>query len=169
MPEFSNGLSISFLPPSGKMYPVEFFMGGVASYRRELFDKLKFSSYFEGYGLYEDMDFCLRASKIGQLFVNTAAQLYHYHEEGGRPNKFKYGKMVMRNGWYVWRVKYPNPDLNSKLKWHGTALLLALVRLGNTFNTSKKKEAFVESMGRLCGWISLLFQKTERHEEKIEN
>jgi GT2 family glycosyltransferase len=159
MPEFSNGLSIGFLPPSDKTYPVEFFMGGVASYRKELFEKIGFSSYFEGYGLYEDMDFCLRASKIGQLYVNTAAQLFHYHEEAGRPNKFNYGKMVVRNGWYVWRIKYPNPNFKAQLKWHSIAFLLTLVRLGNVINIDRKKEAFTESLGRIVGWWSLLIAK----------
>ena len=159
MPGFSHGLSISFLPPSGKTYPVEFFMGGVASYKRKLLEQLCFSNYFEGYGLYEDMDFCLRASKIGQLYVNTAAQLLHEHDESGRPNQFKYGKMVLRNGWYVWRVKYPNPSLKNRLKWHGTAFLLTLVRLGNGLNSTKQKQAFTESLGRIAGWCSLLFSK----------
>jgi len=159
MPEFSNGLSIGFLPPSDKTYPVEFFMGGVASYRKELFKKINFSSYFEGYGLYEDMDFCLRASKIGQLYVNTAAQLYHYHEKAGRPNQFIYGKMVVRNGWYVWRVKYPNPTIKAQLKWHLTFLTLTLVRFGNTLTTKEKKEAFSESLGRTAGWWSLMWNK----------
>ncbi|CAM4152181.1 glycosyltransferase family 2 protein [Gillisia hiemivivida] len=155
MPEFSNGLSIGFLPPSGKTYPVEFFMGGVSSYRKELFDEINFSSYFEGYGLYEDMDFCLRASKIGQLYVNTAAKLYHYHEKAGRPNQFKYGKMVIRNGWYVWRVKYPNLTFDAKFKWHSIAFLLTLVRLGNMFTTKNKTEALTEGLGRIVGWLSL--------------
>tara|TARA_R100000935_G_C2839123_1_gene169990 strand:+ start:441 stop:1433 length:993 start_codon:yes stop_codon:yes gene_type:complete len=155
MPKFSNGLSTAFLPPSNKTYKVEFFMGGVSSFRKELLNKLKFSEYFEGYGLYEDMDFCLRASKIGKLYVNTAAKLDHYHEPDGRPNQFDYGKMVIRNGWYVWRVKYPNPDFKSKLKWHVTALLLTLVRLSNSLTTSKKQAAFTESMGRIYGWWSL--------------
>ena len=158
MPEFSNGLSIGFFPPSEKTYPVEFFMGGVASYRKELFIKVGFSSYFEGYGLYEDMDFCLRASKIGELYVNTAAQLYHYHEEMGRPNQFDYGKMVVRNGWYVWRVKYPNPNFKAQLKWHSIAFLLTLVRLGNVINTDRKKEALTESLGRIIGWYSLFIK-----------
>lgn len=157
MPEFSHGLSISFLPPSGKTYPVEFFMGGVASYRSEIFKKVKFSSYFEGYGLYEDLDFCLRTLNEGQLYVNTSAGLYHYHHEGGRPNKFKYGKMVIRNGWYVWRTKYPAPDYNARLKWHGISFLLTLVRAGNGFTTNKKKEAFYETAGRVLGWLSLMF------------
>jgi|TARA_R100000501_G_C2628220_1_gene122399 GT2 family glycosyltransferase len=163
MPEFSNGLSIGFLPPSGKIYPVDFFMGGVASYPKSLFQKIKFSDYFDGYGLYEDMDFCLRASKIGQLYVNSAARVAHYHEKAGRPDKFKYGKMIIRNGWYVWRIKYPSPDLMASLKWHGTAFLLTLVRLGNVITTLKRKEAFTESLGRIAGWWSLLSNKP-KHE-----
>lgn len=159
MPEFSNGFSTGFLPPSGKVYPVEYFMGGVASYRKELFHKIGFSSHFEGYGLYEDMDFCIRASRIGQLYVNTAAQLYHLHEEAGRPNKFDYGKMVIRNGWYVWHVKYPNPKFIPRVKWHAIALLLTLVRMGNSVTTEKKREAFSESLGRIVGWWSLIFNK----------
>lgn len=159
MPEFSNGLSIGFLPPSGKTYPVEFFMGGVASYRKEIFEQLGFSEYFKGYGLYEDMDFCLRASQLGQLYVNTAARLSHHHEEGGRPNRYSYGKMVIRNGWYVWRVKYPSPGFKARLKWHTTAFLLTLIRLVNAVTTARKKEALTESLGRLAGWISLLFNK----------
>ena len=161
MPVFSNGFSTGFYPPTGKTYPVEFFMGGVASYRKELFEKLKFSSYFEGYGLYEDMDFCLRASKMGQLYLNTSAQLYHFHEESGRPNRYSYGKMVIRNGWYVWRVKYPSPGLKAIFKWHATALLLTLVRMGNTINTNKRKEALTESLGRITGWWSLIFNKPQ--------
>lgn len=159
MPEFSNGFSTGFYPPSGKTYPVEFFMGGVASYKKEVFKTLRFSPFFEGYGLYEDMDFCLRASKIGQLYLNTAAQLYHNHEESGRPNKYQYGQMVIRNGWYVWRVKYPSPKIKARLKWHAVALLLTLVRMGNTINTNKKKEAFTESIGRISGWWSLFIKR----------
>jgi len=159
MPEFSNGLSIGFLPPSDKTYPVEFFMGGVSSYRKELFEKISFSSYFEGYGLYEDMDFCLRASEIGQLYVNTAARLYHYHEKAGRPNQFIYGKMVVRNGWYVWRVKYSNPTFKAQLKWHFTLITLTLIRFGNCLTTKEKREAFTEGLGRTVGWWSLIWNK----------
>ncbi len=161
MPDFSNGFSIGFLPPSGKIYPVEFFMGGVASYRREIFEKLDFSEYFQGYGLYEDMDFCLHASRLGQLYVNTAARVEHHHEQSGRPDKFKYGKMVIRNGWYVWQIKYPNPHLKARLKWHATTFLLTLVRLGNIITTSERRDALNESLGRISGWWSLLLNKPE--------
>ena len=157
MPSFSHGRSVSFLPPSGDVYEVEQIMGGVSSYKKEIFKNFKFSKYFEGYGLYEDADFSLRLSKSGKLYVNTGALLEHYHDSLGRPNKFKYGKMVLRNGWYVWRVKYSKPSFKSRVKWHATSLLLILIRFTNIINTPKKEEAFTESMGRMVGWFSLIF------------
>jgi hypothetical protein len=61
---YSHGRSVGFLPPSGKIYEVELLMGGVSSYRKEVFEKQQFSNYFEGYGLYEDADFALRVAKM---------------------------------------------------------------------------------------------------------
>ncbi|MUP44154.1 glycosyltransferase family 2 protein [Gramella sp. BOM4] len=161
MPEFSHGLATSFLPPSGKSYKVEFFMGGVSSYKKELFEKIKFSSYFEGYGLYEDMDFCLRASRIGQLYVNTAAQVQHLHDTSGRPDYIRYGKMVIRNGFYVWRLKYPKPGLKAILKWSLINIVLLLIRFGNAFSKKNRKDSINESFGRSAGLISLIFSKPE--------
>ena len=124
-----------------------------------MFNTTQFSTYFEGYGLYEDADFTLRVAKKGSLYINTAAQLNHYHDASGRPNQFQYGKMVVRNGWYVWRVKNSKPSLNSKLKWHAITILLTVIRYTNIFTTNKRKQAFREAMGRTIGWWSLIFNK----------
>lgn len=159
LPEFSHGRSIGFLPPSYKVYPVEHFMGGVSSFKKTVFKDFQFSTYFEGYGLYEDADFTLRLSKSGKLFVNTAAQLSHFHDASGRPNKYLYGKMVVRNGWYVWRVKYPKPSFIAKVKWHSITLLLIMIRVVNVVTTPKRKEAFTEALGRIIGFFSLFFVK----------
>lgn len=156
---YSHGRSVGFLPPSGKVYETEMLMGGVSSFRKKVFDTIKFSIYFEGYGLYEDADFTLRVAKTGKLYLNTAAQLNHYHDASGRPNQYRYGKMVVRNGWYVWRVKNPKPSLNAKLKWHIITILLTIIRFSNIFTTTKRKEAFTEALGRTIGWWSLLFNK----------
>lgn len=159
MPKFSNGRSVSFLPPSGKVYPVEQIMGGVASYRKGVFSELSFSKYFDGYGLYEDADFSLRLAKKGKLYINTAARLEHHHDIAGRPNQFNYGKMVTRNGWYVWRVKYNNPKLIFRLKWNMIAIILIILRFINIITTAKRKEAFTEAVGRCYGLLSLVFNK----------
>lgn len=158
-PEFSHGRSIGFLPPSGKIYEVEQLMGGVSSFRKSVFSTFSFSEYFIGYGLYEDADFTLRVSKTGKLYVNTRARLAHYHDHSGRPDKYRYGKMVVRNGWYVWRVKNPKPSFNAKFKWHAITLLLTAVRFINIFTTAKRQEAAAETAGRTAGWLSLFANK----------
>ena len=167
-PEFSHGRSVGFLPPSGKIYEVEQLMGGVSSFRKSVFEKFQFSPYFEGYGLYEDADFTLRVAKTGKLYLNTQAQLAHYHDAAGRPNQYQYGKMVVRNGWYVWRVKEPNPSFKAQLKWHAITLLLTSIRASNIFTTHNRKEAFTETMGRVVGWLSLWFSKPKAPETSPE-
>jgi len=87
--------------------------------------------------------------------------LNHYHAASGRPNQYQYGKMVVRNGWYVWRVKNPKPLLDARLKWHAITILLTLIRFSNTFTTSNKKQAFTEAIGRTMGWWSLFFNKPQ--------
>jgi GT2 family glycosyltransferase len=163
---FSHGRSVGFLPPSGKIYEVEMLMGGVSSFRKKVFESLQFSTYFEGYGLYEDADFTLRVAKLGKLYLNTAAKLNHYHDAAGRPNQYKYGKMVVRNGWYVWRTKNPKPLLDAKLKWHTITILLTIIRYSNIFTTTKRKEAFTEALGRTVGWWGLWLN---RPKEKIDS
>jgi GT2 family glycosyltransferase len=158
-PLFSHGRSVSFLPPTNKVYEVEMLMGGVSSFRKIVFKVFQFSTYFEGYGLYEDADFSLRLAKTGKLYVNTAARLNHYHEVSGRPNQYLYGKMVVRNGWYVWRVKNPNPVLKDKWKWHAITIVLTLIRFTNVMTAKNKKNPLTEALGRKIGWWSLIFNR----------
>lgn len=158
-PMFSHGRSISFLPSSGKVYKVEQLMGGVSSFRKDVLEIHKFSTYFEGYGLYEDAEFTIRISKLGQLYLNTNAKLEHHHDASGRPNQYNYGKMVVRNGWYVWRTKNPNPKMIHSVKWHTITILLTCIRVINVLTTKKRKEAFTESLGRISGWFSIIFNK----------
>lgn len=162
MPQFSHGFPLGYLPPSNKCYEVEYFMGGVASYKKEVFESHKFSPYFKGYGLYEDLDFCVRIAKTGKLFVNTSARLAHYHEPLGRPNTFNYGKMVVRNGWYVWRVKYENPSTTSRIKWHVITILLLKFRFINAITAQNKMDTFKEAFGRLVGWFSLFLKEPKK-------
>ena len=164
IPMFSHGRSVGFLPPSGKIYPVQQFMGGVSSFRKSVFDRLQFSHYFEGYGLYEDADFTSRLSKLGPLYVNTAARLSHHHDFSGRPNAYKYGRMVVRNGWYVWRVYAPQPGWRNRVKWNLITGVLIAIRFSNIFTASNRMDCLRETLGRLSGWLSLIV-----HQPKIEH
>ncbi|WP_264566729.1 glycosyltransferase family 2 protein [Flavobacterium sp. N3904] len=161
MPDYSHGRTCGF-PLNGKTYEVDLLIGMSMAFKKNVVDKIQFSSYFEGYGLYEDADFSIRALEFGKNVINTKVQLSHYHNASGRPNQYQYGKMVVRNGWYVWRVKSPNPSFDARLKWNLITLLLTLIRFSNTFTTNTKTEAFSESLGRTVGWWSLFFSKPKQ-------
>ena len=158
MPGFSHGRTCGF-PLTKKTYEVDMLIGMSMAFRATVFEKIQFSTYFEGYGLYEDADFSIRTLQWGKNAINTKAQLYHNHEPSGRPNQYHYGKMVVRNGWYVWRVKNPNPNFTDQFKWHAITILLTLIRYMNAITSNTKKEALTEAVGRTVGWWSLLFNK----------
>jgi GT2 family glycosyltransferase len=156
MPDYSHGKTCGF-PLDGKTHEVDLLIGMSFAFRKKVVDSIRFSPYFEGYGLYEDADFSIRALQFGKNAINTKARLSHFHHPSGRPNQYQYGKMVVRNGWYVWRVKNPRPSWNAQLKWHLITIVLTMIRFTNAFTTSKRKEAFTEAMGRTLGWWSLWF------------
>jgi GT2 family glycosyltransferase len=158
MPDYSHGKTCGF-PLNGKTYEVDLLIGMSFAFRKNVLDAIRFSPYFEGYGLYEDADFSIRALQFGKNAINTKAQLSHFHHPSGRPNQYQYGKMVVRNGWYVWRVKNPKPSFDAKLKWNLITILLTLIRFSNALTSSKKKVAFTEAMGRTIGWWSLFWNK----------
>jgi len=160
MPTYSHGRTCGF-PMTGKTYEVDLLIGMSMAFRRIVFEKIEFSKFFEGYGLYEDADFSLRALQFGKNVINTNVKLSHFHDASGRPNKYKYGKMVVRNGWYVWRVKNSKPNLKERFKWNAITILLAFIRFTNVITDQNKKEAFTEALGRSVGWWSLLFNKPE--------
>lgn len=158
MPLYSHGRTCGF-PMTGKIYEVDLLIGMSMSFRKKVFNAIQFSKFFEGYGLYEDADYSLRAQQFGKNVISTNAKLSHFHDAAGRPNQYKYGKMVVRNGWYVWRIKNPNPKIKDRLKWNAITILLTLIRFTNIITGPKRKEAFSETMGRTVGYINLIFNK----------
>ena len=156
MPASGHGRPVSFVPPDGADHQVEFFMGGASTWRCALLERVRFSPWFEGYGLYEDMDFCLRASREGSLLLCTRARLAHLHDQGGRPHRFHYGEMVVRNGWRVWRLRWPSPSLPDRGRWWATTLLLAACRLGDAARGPARTAALTEALGRFWGAAMLL-------------
>ncbi|MEA2558543.1 MAG: hypothetical protein QOH06_47 [Acidobacteriota bacterium] len=161
MPASGHGRPTGFVPPDGADHPVEFFMGGAAAWRRDLLEKVSFSPWFQGYGLYEDMDFCLRARRHGSLWLCTRARLAHLHDVAGRPHRFRYGEMVVRNGWRVWRLRWPSPPWVDRSRWWATTLLLAVCRLGDAVRGPERTAALTEALGRFWGSVTLLWDRPE--------
>jgi GT2 family glycosyltransferase len=142
------------LPPSGEIYDVEHLTGCMMAFRKEVLFSIKFSEFFEGYGLYEDFDFSVRASALGKLIADTSAKCEHHHDPSGRPNYFKYGKMVVWNGYYVWRLKHPKPGFVNIIKWYLITMLLIVLRMA-----SLSKDGLKEGMGRISSLLKLQLKK----------
>lgn len=152
LPASGHGRPVSFLPPSGKDYPVEFVMGGASAWRRPVFDRHAFSPFFEGYGLYEDLDFCIDVAREDPLYLCTAATLRHDHDPDARPASYRYGRMVVENGWYVWRRRWPEPGRLDRSRWWLTTALLLVTRSGG-IASRRWREAGGEAAGRLVGMV----------------
>lgn len=168
MPPAGHGRPVGYLPPDGKEYRVEFFMGGASTWRREVFARHKFSSYFAGYGLYEDMDFCVRAAQDAPLYLSTRARLAHYHAPAGRPSRFRYGRMVVLNGWFVWRRRHVQPSLSSRTRWWATTVLLAACQLGEAVRGRDRWQQLNETLGRASGMMTLLLNQPKEAKEAKE-
>lgn len=68
---------------------VEFLGGASFSFRRDVFDKYRFSEEFDGYGLGEDKEFSYRVSRDHLLVSTPQAKLYHYESPVMRYQKFQ--------------------------------------------------------------------------------
>lgn len=128
MPPAGHGRAIAFLPPDGRDHEVEFVMGGASAWRRTTLERHRFDPGFAGYGLYEDLDLCLSAGHDGAIYVAGRATLAHEHAPEGRPDHRRYGAMVVTNGWYVWRRRWPRPRRADRARWWATTLVLAACR-----------------------------------------
>ena len=159
MPPSGHGRPQSFLPPDRRDHSVEFLLGAATTWRRSVTDQVEFSPFFDGYGLYEDLEFSTRARAHGSLVVCGAARLEHCHEPLGRPNAFRYGHMVARNGWYVWRQRWPQPGLLDRLRWWATSILRAGIRLVEPLFGRGGGAALLDAAGRFTGLTSLLFRR----------
>ncbi|RMH19061.1 MAG: glycosyltransferase [Acidobacteria bacterium] len=152
IPPAGHGRPITFLPPDGRDYRVETLVGCAMSFRRSLFERLRFSPVFEGYGLYEDLDFSIRALRHGELYLATRARLEHHHAPGGRPDHLRYGIMVVKNGYLVWRRRWPHPGRRDRLRWWATTLLLAACRPA----APPLLAGLADAAGRLRGMLEVL-------------
>lgn len=156
MPRFGHGRSVTSIPPDGQDHQVEFFMGGACLWRRDLLEREQFSPLFEGYGLYEDLDFCVRAAEFGPLYFCTRARVAHYHAPSGRPSGLRFGQMVVRNGWIVWRRRWPTPPWPDRLRWWAITIVLILCRFGDVIRGPERKAAWSDALGRVWGITTFL-------------
>jgi GT2 family glycosyltransferase len=170
IPPGGHGRPVAFLPPDGEDHEVELVMGGASAWRRRVFDQHRFDPGFAGYGLYEDLDLCLTVGADGPLYLATAARLEHHHAPESRPDHDRYGRMVVTNGWYVWRRRWPRPRRVDRVRWWATTFVLAACRAAG--GRAGRQEAWgrLQAMAATlpCEWSSRAVRRRYAAHDHVE-
>lgn len=80
---------------------------GCCTFRRSLFDALRFDEWFEGYGYMEDLEFTYRAGKCGRFLCNPRATMLHVETPSARTNRRRLMEMQIVNHHYMFRKHVP--------------------------------------------------------------
>ena len=85
-----NRQSISNETNDSSLLPVNTLSGGLSSWRKEVFDKVKFDIE-NNFHAYEDKEFSIRVGRAfpNQMYIVPSAKLYHYHSAGNRQSLLK--------------------------------------------------------------------------------
>lgn len=112
---------------------VDWLSGCAMSFRTMAAKETRFGDFLSGYALGEDMEFCLRVSRHGDLIVNTESWVDHVRSEKNRLDyrQFRKSDMVNRNEFVQ---RFPQVFSRPAYVWSaaGIMILTALRSLGGS-------------------------------------
>jgi len=136
--------------------PVDVLAGGAAAYRRAVFGKYRFSEFFAGYSAGEDLEMSRRIAADWELVASGEALVDHRHAAGGRPGGFAFGRMAIRNRYFIWRRHSPRVGVGVWLKF-GLDLVLVVGReLGSAVAGPNRGAALQRGLGTVWGGLVCL-------------
>ena len=103
---------------------IDVLAGGAAAYRREVFEKNRFSHFFYGYSQGEDMEMSLRIRKKWKIILCGDAHVDHREASHGRPPGFARGRMVSRNRFFIWKRHSAKPGWKNTIRFWADHLLI---------------------------------------------
>jgi glycosyltransferase involved in cell wall biosynthesis len=123
----ATSVPMGLTKPFSGVRAVDIMPGGAAAYRREVFDRNRFSRFFYGYSQGEDMEMSLRIGREWTLLWCGDAHVLHNHVGGGRPDLFQKGLMEVRNRYFIWKRHSPGMSLAVRFRfWSDIAYVFAL-------------------------------------------
>jgi len=112
----SGYASLSWYGGFDDVHPIQVGCG-CCTFRREVFDEVKFDEWFEGYGCMEDADFTLSVSKRGLMLENPRARMLHVESPSGRMNLRQIIAMQIVNHHYVFKKHLPQDAFHCLCFW----------------------------------------------------
>jgi GT2 family glycosyltransferase len=126
-----SGLSIPwcFERPNGTPVEGDWLPGCAMMWRTDVVQTIGFNETMDGYAQGEDLDFSLRARRMGRLVMLGRPRLEHRHAPAGRPNAFQLGYMELRNRFEIHRRGLPDRT-RLDVAWFVYAWTLDTILLG---------------------------------------
>jgi GT2 family glycosyltransferase len=104
---------------------IDVLAGGASAYRKEVFQKHRFSEFFYGYAQGEDLEMSRRIARDWKLVVCGDALVDHHHQDtGGRPSGLPRGRMAVRNRYFIWKRHSPGARMIDCARFWGDHLLV---------------------------------------------
>jgi GT2 family glycosyltransferase len=122
-----GGFFVEGVSASKDVRRLEYFNGWFMSYRREVFDKVRFDENLSGYAWKEDIDFSYRVVQEGYVLVQTPrARIDHRKSDVERFAPFDHQRMNLANQFYLHRKNMPQTIGNRAALWWALAGMFVL-------------------------------------------
>jgi GT2 family glycosyltransferase len=146
---------------------VDIVPGGASAYRREVFARHKFSTFFEGYSQGEDLEMSLRIGQDWQLLWCGDAHCVHHHVSGARPASYRKGYMEVRNRYFIWRRHSLQPTLGCRIRLWLDFAYVFLCDLANWVTHPREGSYIQHAVGVVMGGLSCLVWPLQHHESPV--
>jgi GT2 family glycosyltransferase len=133
---------------------VDLFPGYAFAVRRSIFDSMRFSGFFEGYSLGEDVEMALRIRRQWRVVSCGSARVEHHSSPAGRPPAYAKGRMEVQNRYFIWRRYSRNANFLNRLRFHLDFGFLFLMDMLWFATRPSKTHHLSHAMGLLAGVVS---------------
>jgi len=130
---FTTNYGSTFNPPENP-YPVDVISGGVAAWRRWVFEEFQFSENYRVHCAGEDQDFSYRVSRRHPLLFNPRARLRHFEAPAMRHDRYNSARRFLLDRYRFFRNYVHRRPFQGVLFWWAVTgytlsrLAVALVR-----------------------------------------
>ena len=145
--------------------PTDIVPGGATAYRRAVFERERFSEFFEGYAQGEDLEMSLRIGRSWRLLWSGDAQVLHLHAPGGRPAGYAKGRMDVRNRYFIWRRHTPGASGVHRARFWLDIVFIASWDLLTFLRHPRRGGSLAHAVGVASGAVSCLLRPPHHRED----
>ena len=144
------------VPPFKDVKPVDVLVGCAMTFRREVFEKDRFSLFFSGYSQGEDLEMSRRIARDWKLVVCGEARVRHEVAEGGRPTGVRRGRMALRNHYFIWKRHVARISLLDRVRFWANAVLIILYHTAGAIVRGLRPQLLFYAAGTFCASLECL-------------